>query len=182
MILDSPMLRVEQDLAATRAYRRRLLWDSEDPASARLAAAVRALAGRDIPMSGLSHVVQVVHELAGPDVLHRLLLARVQGRLRRTWRRVSTLGLAELEGSGTRYVMEPDLVAGPAYGQLGYGLPPDGGPLDPQLTFADAATRQPRYSGEPFDLAAAPPRATWPVVTARRRPGWWTGAAARAPS
>lgn len=164
MVLDSPMLSVEQDLAASRAYRRRLLWEGEDTASARLAAAVRATADTGVPMSELSQVVQLVHEFAGPDVLHRLLLARAQGRLRRTWRRVSTLGLAELEGSGRRYFMEPDLVAGIAYGQLGYGLPPDGDPLDPQLTFADVATRQPHFSGEPFDLTAALPGATWPVV------------------
>ena len=164
MVLDSPMLSVEQDLAVSRAYRRRLLWEGEDTASARLAAAVRAMAYRSVPMSELSQVVQLVHEFAGPDVLHRLLLARAHGRLRRTWRRVSSLGLAELEGSGRRYFIEPDLVAGIAFGQLGYGLPPDGGPLDPQLTFADPATRQPRFSGEPFDLVAALPRATWPVV------------------
>lgn len=37
--------------------------------------------------------------------------------------------------------MEPDLVAGIAYGQLGYGLPVERGPLDPQLTFAGTRTR-----------------------------------------
>ncbi|WP_299038013.1 alpha/beta fold hydrolase [uncultured Pseudokineococcus sp.] len=164
MVLDSPMLSVEDDLAANRAHRRRLLWDGEDPELAPVAAAVRALAARGGPMRELSHVVQVVFEFAGPDVLHRLLLARARGRLRGTWTRIAGLGAGELEGAGQRFLMEPDLVAGIAYGELGFGLPPDGGPLDPQLDFAEAAARQPRFTGEALDLPAALRRAPWPVV------------------
>ena len=164
MVLDSPMLSVEDDLAANRAHRRRLLWDGDDPSTAAAAAAVRDLASRGGPAAELSTVVQVVYEFAGPQVLERLLRARADGRLRRTWARVASLAAGELEGAGQRFVMEPDLVAGISYGQLGYGLPVDGGPLDPQLTFADAATRQPAYAGEPFDLPAALTRSTWPVV------------------
>ncbi len=164
MVLDSPMLSVEYDLAVSRAHRRRLLWDGEDPQLAPVAAAVRALAARGGPMSELSNVVQIVYEFAGPHVLHRLLLARANGRLRRTWNLVNTLGQVEIEGAGQPFVMEPDLVAGIAYGQLGYGLPTDGGPLDPQVAFAGAAEHNPHYAGEPFDLAAALTRATWPVV------------------
>ena len=164
MVLDSPMLSVEDDLAATRAHRRRLLWDGEDPETAAAAAAVRDLAARGGPTAELTTVVQIVYEFAGPGILERLLRARVDGRLRRTWARVARLGAGELEGGGRRFVMEPDLVAGIAYGQLGYGLPVDGGPLDPQLVFAGAATRQPPFVGEPFDLPAALARSTWPVV------------------
>lgn len=164
MVLDSPMLSPRDDLAANRAHRRRLLWDGEVPELAPVAAAVRALAARGGPMRELSHVVQVVFEFAGPDVLHRLLLARARGRLRGTWSRVAGLGAAELDGPGQRFAMEPDLVAGIAYGELGFGLPPDGGPLDPQLAFADAAARQPSCAGDPLDLPAALRRAPWPVV------------------
>lgn len=115
-------------------------------------------------MAELSTVVQVVYEFAGPDVLHRLLLARADGNLRRTWSRISRLGADEREGPGQRFVMEPDLVAGIAYAQLGYGLPVDGSPLDPQLTLAGNTARQPPYAGEPFDLPAALAHASWPVV------------------
>lgn len=164
MVLDSPMLAVEDDLAMSRAHRRRLFWDGDDPTTAPAAAAVRTLAARGGPMAELSMVVQVVHEFAGPEVLHRLLLARADGRLRRSWSRISRLGAGELEGAGQRFVMEPDLVAGIAYAQLGYGLPADGGPLDPQLTFAATAARQPSWGGEPFELPSALTRAGWPVV------------------
>lgn len=163
MVLDSPMLSVESDLTTIRAHRRRLLWEGEDQQLAPVAAAVRALASQGCPMSELSGIVQIVYEFAGPHVLHRLLLARWNGRLRRTWNRVNALGQTEIEG-GRAFIMEPDLVAGIAYSQLGYGLPTDGGPLDPQLAFADAADHNPQYTGEPFDLAGALTRATWPVV------------------
>lgn len=164
MVLDSPMLSVEPDLAENRAHRRRVLWTGEDPALAPVAAAVRTLAARGGPMRELSDVVQIVHEFAGPEVLHRLLLARAKGRLRGTWNRVAALGRTEVDGKGRPFLLEPDLVAGIAYGELGFGLPTDGGPLDPQLTFVDAAARHPRFAGEPFDLPAALARATWPVV------------------
>ncbi|WP_136517759.1 alpha/beta fold hydrolase [Cellulomonas telluris] len=168
MVLDSPVHAPVDDLATARAHRRRLLWDGEDPALAPVAAAVRALAD-DVPPAELGHVVQVVHEFAGPEVLHRLLLARRAGRLRAVWDRVATLGSGETEGSGQPYVMEPDLVAGIMYGEVGSGLPPDGLPLDPQLTFADAAARHVARHGVPavadrFDLPAAVPWFTWPTA------------------
>ncbi|MBO3087812.1 alpha/beta fold hydrolase [Cellulomonas dongxiuzhuiae] len=145
MVLDSPVLDPPSDLTLSRRHRRRLLWDGalrdgDDPALADVAAAVRALAD-DVPAAELAHVVQVVHEFAGPDVLHRLLLARRAGRLLAVWDRVASLGAGESEGTGVPFVMEPDLVAGIMYDELGFGLPPDGGPLDPQLAFADAAAR-----------------------------------------
>ncbi|WP_432563791.1 alpha/beta hydrolase family protein [Kineococcus sp. SYSU DK003] len=164
MVLDSPMLSVEGDLAVSRAYRRRLFWNGADPATAEVATVVRAAAAAGVPMAELVAVTQVVHEFAGPEVLRRLLLARTADRLGRTWRRVVRLGREEFEGPGTPYVHEPDLVAGIAYGQLGFGLPPDGGPMDPQLVFADAAERAPAFRGEPLDLPSVVPGFTWPTV------------------
>jgi hypothetical protein len=164
MVLDSPLLSVEDDLALVRRHRRRLLWDGEDRALAPVAAMVRDLADAGMPMAELSHVVQVVYEVAGPDVLRRFLLARRRGRLRRTWRQISRLGAWDLEGGGVPYVMEPDLVTGIAYGELGFGLPPDGGPLDPQLHFTDAATRHPSYRRDPLDLPAHLPNLDRPLV------------------
>lgn len=168
MVLDSPVHAPADDLAAARAHRRRLLWDGADPALAPVAAAARALAD-DVPAAELTHVVQVVHELAGPQVLHRLLLARRAGRLRAVWDRVAALGSGETEGAGQPYVMEPDLVAGIMYGEVGFDLPPDGLPLDPQLAFADAAARHTARHGDaqvadPVDVAAAVPTFGWPTV------------------
>lgn len=60
--------------------------------------------------------------------------------------------------------MEPDLVEDILYRQLGFGRPPDGGPLDPQLGFATAPYHRPAFEAEPFDLAAALPNFSWPVA------------------
>ncbi len=108
--------------------------------------------------------VQTVYEFAGPRVLERLLDALRRGRARRTWDWVAGLGKAEVEGSGTRYVMEPELTGGIAYGELNYGAPPDGHPLDPQVMFAAQARREQSFSGEPFDLRAELPRFGWPTA------------------
>lgn len=164
LVLDSAMLSVKGDLAAVRAHRRSVLWEGDSPASGRVAELVRHLADAGEPMRALGQVVQVAYEFAGPEILERLLRARLRGRLGRLWNALTRLGTGELEGAGTPFYMEPDPVAGIAYGQLGYGLPPDGGPLDPQLTFAEAAVRQPDYTGEPLDLPAEVPNYRWPTV------------------
>ncbi|WP_432541612.1 alpha/beta fold hydrolase [Kineococcus sp. SYSU DK002] len=155
MVLDSPLLSVTGDLADSRAHRRRLLWDGPGPTA-------RAVHAADAPAAELAAVVQAVHEFAGPDVLRRLLTARARGRLGRTWRLLTHAG--DLGERVVRFVDEPDLVAGIAYGQLGFGLPPDGGPLDPQLPPAAVAPSRPDYRGEPYDLPALLPGFTWPTV------------------
>lgn len=53
--------------------------------------------------------------------------------MRRLWRQAKQFGEERLTGSGVPYRSEPDLVAGIADGQLGLGLPADGGPLAPKL-------------------------------------------------
>lgn len=164
LVLDSPMLSVTADLATTRAHRRRLLWEGDCPATVGIATSVNRLAMAGEPMDALSNVVQVTYEFAGPEILERLLRARLEGRLGWLWDRLGHLGAAEIEGPGVPFFMEPGPVSGIAYRQLGYGLPPDGGPLDPQLTFAEAARRQPAYAGEPFDLVAEVPRYPGPTV------------------
>ncbi len=164
LVLDSTMLTVEDDLAAMRAHRRRILWDGAPDADPDLAAAVRAVAEAGEPARDLAHVVQVVYEFAGPEILHRLLHARARGRGGRLWKRIAGLGAGELDGPGRPFFMELDPVAGIAFGQLGYGLPPDGGPLDPQLAFAEVAGDRPVYAGEPLDLPAAVPGYRWPTV------------------
>lgn len=163
MVLDSPLLSA-RDLEVARAWRRALFWDGTDPALASVAAEVRALAEVGVSMTELVSVVQLVHEFAGPRVLHGLLTARRRDRLRRTWRWAAGLGVGEIDGPGVRFVMEPDLVEAITYRQLGFGRPPDGGPLDPQLITATATERRPTFATEPFDLPAALPRFSWPVA------------------
>lgn len=164
LVLDSPILSVVDDLAATRSYRRELLWDGRVPQTADVAALVRQVAGAGEPMAALSHVVQVTYELAGPQALAALLRGRLDGRLGWVWDRLSRLGIDEIDEGGLPCWIEPAPVAGIAFGQLGYGLPPDGGPLDPQLAFQEAAARQPVFAGEPLDLVAEVPHYAWPTV------------------
>lgn len=158
MVLDSPVLSAA-DRPAIRDHRRDLLLRG----SGRLPELVRsAVAAEDI--DDLGHVVRVVHEFAGPATLERLLEARLRGRAHRTWRRLSTLGASEREGSGQPFVAEFDLVAGITHGVLGFGAHPDGLPLDPQEAFAEAAAAPgaPPFTGDTVDLPAALPGFTWP--------------------
>lgn len=160
MVLDSPVLAAD-DVALVRAYRRELLWHGPG----RLATLVRELAeSGTVSLTELGHVVQVVYEFAGPATLERLLAARLRGRARRSWARIATLGTGEISGPGTRYIMEPDLVAGITHGQLGYAHAPDGLPLDPQALFTDEAAHAPAFAGDPLDVPAELPGFDWPTA------------------
>lgn len=164
LVLDSPILSVVEDLAMNRAFRRSLLWEGSTAETAPVAALIQQVAAAGEPPGALSHVVQVVYEFAGPDVLARLLRARLAGKLRPVWRTISRLGGNEIDGEGIPYYMEPRLVAGIAFAELGYGLPPDGGPLDPQHIFENAPASTPAFTREPLDLIAEAARYPWPVV------------------
>ncbi|GED96315.1 alpha/beta fold hydrolase [Gordonia crocea] len=158
MVLDSPILSVVDDLATTRAYRRGLLLDGPGP----VPAAIRALVHSDtVDSAELGHVVTSVYDMAGSDVLRRLVDARRRGRARIVWRRIAHLGRAEIDGTNP-YVMEPDLVAGISYRELGYAHNPDGLPLDPVEAFADHTDEE--FVGEPVFLPDAIPAFTWPTA------------------
>lgn len=163
LVLDSPILSVAADLAMTRTYWRRLLWEGEPPAMAGVAQFLRQLVESGEPWHALSAVVQTTFEHAGPVTLERLLRARSRGRLGWLWNGIARLSV-ELERVRIAFYTEPEAVAGIAYRQLGFGLPPDGHPLDPQLVFAAVAAGQPRYAGEPFDLTVEVPAYSWPTV------------------
>ncbi|MFB9377797.1 alpha/beta hydrolase [Kineococcus gynurae] len=163
MVLDSPILGVEGDLALNRAFRRRAFWDGGTPATRRVAEAVRNLIRAGVPAAEVGHVVQVAHEFAGPEALLRLLQARARGRAGRLWRGLARLGVEEVEGTGVPYLMEPDLVRDIAFRELGFGLPADGLPLDPQASLTGGGS-WPAFKAEPFDLASALPGFDWPVV------------------
>lgn len=164
LVLDSPMLSPQADLETTRRWRRSLLWDGSSAETREAAALVRRLAGRGEPLDALGHVVQLVYEFAGAQTLARLLQAHLDGRLGWLWGRLATLGTGEIDGKGTPFYMEPDPVAGISFGQLGYGLPLDGGPLDPQTLFASIAANKPPFRGTPVDLETEVPCYSWPVV------------------
>lgn len=160
MVLDSPILAAD-DVDVVRAHRRGLLWDGPG----RLAALVRELVGSGtVSLTEVGHVVQVVYEFAGAQPLERLLTARLRGRARRSWQRIASLGTGEIDDQGTRYIMEPDLVAGITHGQLGYGDSPDGLPLDPQAMFTNAAAQAPAFAGYPVDLPTELPGFEWPAA------------------
>jgi pimeloyl-ACP methyl ester carboxylesterase len=164
MVLDSPTLG-PRDLPVQRAHLRALLWEGATPETAEAAALLRALvAGGVVAPERASAVVPVVYEFAGPRVVERLLTGLRQGRADRVCEWIAGAGAREVGGSGTRFVVEPDLVAGIGYGELEIGAPPDGHPLDPQVVFAAEAAKNPRFTGEPYDLPAALRAFDWPLA------------------
>lgn len=165
MVLDSSMLAVTDDLATVRSHLRRLLWDGLDPATARSAALLRRMVADGVVEAGESELpAQLAYEFGGPRLLVRLLESRARRGPGWTWREIIRTGERETDGPGQPLVYEPDLVRGIAFGELGFGLPPDGHPLDPQRTFAAAARTAPPYTGEPFDLPAALGSFAWPLA------------------
>jgi proline iminopeptidase len=164
MVLDSPLVG-PRDLAVQRAYIRALLWDGSEPDTVRPAALLRALVVDGVVEQACTGaVVPLVYEFAGPQVLAGLLTGLREGRATRTWERIGQAGAREIDGTGTRFIAETDLVAGIAYGELHYGAPPDGQPLDPQVMYAAAAATKPRFTGEPYDLLASIPTFGWPTA------------------
>lgn len=71
-----------------------------------------------------------------------------------TWNWIAGLVVREVV-DGVRYMMEPDPVNVIAFRELGYGVEPDGRPLDPHVVFEEAARRYPPFTGEPSDLPSA---------------------------
>lgn len=158
MVLDSAIHTVLDDLAVTRAYRRSLLVDGPGDT----ATAIRALVeSGDVPPVSLTHSVTAVYQMAGPKALQRLVTARARGRAKLLWRQIAGLGESEVDGKNPM-VMEPDLVSGISYGELGYAHDPDGLPLDPVEPFADHSDEQ--FIGEPVSLEAELPHFGWPTA------------------
>lgn len=163
MVLDSPLLG-PRDLTVQRAHLRTLLWEGATPETARPAALLRALVEDGIVApERTGAVAPLVYEFAGPQVLARLLTGMREGRTR-AWEWCERAGAREIEGSGTPFLLETDLVAGISHGELHYGAPPDGLPLDPQVLHAAGAASKPRFTGEPYDLPAALPAFDWPTA------------------
>lgn len=163
LILDSPLLSVHYDLAQTRIHRHRLFWGSHRHIPNPLAKLVRQLAHRGESLGALSRIIEVVYELAGPESLAKLLKARLQGRSNWLWSKMASITEFDINSMGVRYYNEPDLVSAIAYKELGYGIPTDGSPLDPQQIF-DGTEPIPTYHGEPINLPKIIPHFPWPTV------------------
>jgi pimeloyl-ACP methyl ester carboxylesterase len=163
MVLDSPMLG-PGDLAVQRRHLRALLWDGAEPGTARPAELLRALVEDGlVAPERTGAVVPLVYEFAGPRVLERLLTGMREGRTR-AWEWCERAVTREIDGRGTPFVIETDLVAGISHGELHYGAPTDGLPLDPQVLHAAGAATKPPFIGEPYDLPAALAAFHWPTA------------------
>ena len=157
-------MRSARDLDTVRRHLRTVLWDGVE-GTTRCAALLRELVAAglvDVRETGA--VVPIVYEAGGARQLERLLAALRRGRGRATWDWVRRLAADEVDGDGSAYTLETDLVGRIAYCELDYGAPPDGLPLDPQVVFTAGAQRYPAFTGEPFDLVKASSEFEWPTA------------------
>lgn len=159
LVLDSPLLDPRDDLTAMRRTLRERLWARGGAESA----AVRALSAV-VPEDELVHLVSLIHDYAGPEALARFARAWAGGRLVWLRRLLSDLGGGEYDGRRTRSIQDADLVRGIAFGELGFGLERDGGPLDPQAYALARAGSAPAFAGAPADLREELRRFTFPTV------------------
>lgn len=162
MVLDSTVLEADKN-ETSKANLRRLFWDGTNPETESVTAQLRYLVESDsVPVRQTGPVVRTTYEFGGLGVLERMVDNVGSGRLA-TWNWVAGLGERELT-SVTRHVMEGDLVAGIAFGELGFGLGSDGLPLDPNVRFGELAADEPPFTGEAFDLPASLPDFDWPTA------------------
>lgn len=159
MLLDSA-LQSTDDLPLERARVRELFWDAGTPE----AAAVRWLVDGGDDQRRLLDVVRAAYELCGPRLLLPLLERRVRGHRDPVWAALEAYASRSASILRMPGVYEFDLVGAIGFRELHYGAPPDGGPLDPALTYSPIADRFPVFAGEPFDLPALTPRFSWPIV------------------
>ncbi|WP_187352057.1 alpha/beta hydrolase [Allosaccharopolyspora coralli] len=162
MVLDSTILEADKN-ETSKTNMRRLFWDGNEPETKGVTAQLRYLVESEaVPVRQTGPVVQTTYEFGGLAVLERMADNVRSGRLG-TWNWVAGLGERELT-SVTRHVMEGDLVAGIAFGELGFGLGSDGLPLDPNVRFGELAADAPPFIGEAFDLPASLPEFDWPTA------------------
>lgn len=163
MVLDSPIVSAA-DHEVEREVLRATLWTGAGSTRG-LARQVRRLADTDVEPAELLVVVRAAYELGGPDLLGRLLAARLAGRGAAAWGLLRAY--ADRSGAAARprpYLYEFDVVATLAFRELHYAPPPDGRPFDPALTYSEAARGYPAFAGEPFDLEHDLPGFDWPTV------------------
>ncbi|MDO5661787.1 MAG: alpha/beta fold hydrolase [Brachybacterium sp.] len=161
LVLDSTMLSAN-DHHAVRSYARALLWAGSTPGTAHLAAKIRTLVERDgHDEVQLGQVIVPIYEFGGPALLERYLDQLVVDRARSTTAMLRRLLTREIR-TVLPHLVEFDLVAQIAYGELQFAPPPDGRIFDPAAGFIRADA--PGYTGEPLDLPARLPAVTAPAV------------------
>jgi proline iminopeptidase len=161
MVLDSPLLSAD-DIDLVRDAVRRVLWDGDEPETAELAPKVRRLVADGVLTPAAAQLAVGMYGLTGPDVLGRQLDLLMAGR-DWLWGGIAQAAKLFFERK-TAYQHEPDLVGRIGYRELNYGAVPDGGPLDPAVSFREFATGDVDFVEEPFDLIDAMPHFTWPTA------------------
>lgn len=162
-VLDSAVLDAHGE-EVEREYARDLLWRGQHRELAELARKIRVLAASGaVDVAELGQAVRISFEFGGPELTERLLDQFVRGRAHRTWRQIAALAQNDTERV-VPFVMEFDLVGVIAFRDLNYAGTPDGKIFDRSKGFTELAQRYPDFAGEPYDLRAALPQFTWPLV------------------
>lgn len=149
LVLDSATISAhEADIK--RDHARALLWHGRDPATAATAGRLRCLVlEHGLEPQKLGQVAQILFEFGGTDLLDTYLEQLAGDRARTTTAMLHRLQSRETQ-QVSRHVMEFDLVAQIAYGELQTGVEPDHGIFDPAVGFTDDDA--PAFTGEHYDL------------------------------
>jgi pimeloyl-ACP methyl ester carboxylesterase len=158
MILDSPLLS-RHDIAIVRDAIRGLLFDGDSPETASLAPKMRKLVDTGVMTASATQLVTTVYGHGGAGVLERQLDLLLDDRKVLWWLLSQFTILSNLP-----YRYEEDLVSRIALRELNYAPPPDGLPLDPAVAERETRTQTATFEDEPYDLVAAMPNYSWPVV------------------
>ena len=162
MVLDSAMLGAHFGQSSAHLVGE-LFWHGT-PATQTQAAIVRRLVDAGvIRQENAGFPLQFLYELGGLSFIDRMLTSLEQGRGQRAWQWMQGLGAKEVM-TPHPFMMEFDLVGEIAFRELDYAPTPDGEPLVPASSFAEAARRFSSFEREPFDLPAEIPAFTWPTV------------------
>lgn len=160
LVLDSTAASVRRP---ERDHQRACFWDGTEPGFDRVAERVRALVLAGVATDDeLALVVPLVHELAGPEVLERLL-TRLEGGHRRALARLSRLGAAEVEGGRKPLVFDGDLTLPIWLGRIAPERP-DGRPFDRSRALETARAAHPDVPNDPFDATSWLPGIDMPVL------------------
>lgn len=161
LVLDSTVLGAA-DVHEVRAWSRALLRDGAIPEAAHVARKIRILLERDhLDPDPLGQAATTLFEAGGTDLLERWLDQLV---VRRSPLMLRTVRAIQAHDTGQRlpHVVEVDLVAQIAYGELDYAAEPDGKIFDPSPMLAMAGA--PPFTGEHFALRRQLTGVTAPAV------------------
>lgn len=164
LVLDSPVLGAD-DYRAVRRHARALLWEGTtgDATTRRIAGKIRTLVQRDghRPLE-LGASLLPLYDVGGTALVETFLDQLVVHRAPLT-RRIMRLLTGPAEGDSlVRHLVETDLVAPIAFGELRFGSPVDGHIFDPGYLLGQ--TVAPPFTGEHYDFPAQLAAVTAPAV------------------